>query len=490
MRQILQPDSFGLAQSLTDTTDAMERADSWETSWPRAAGATASPTTWWTESDEGYALLQRLALAHLLVGICVTLALGWQAWHAGTPLLAVVAGLIVAVGGALALLLIWLDRPASPHMPLFWARLALVAVDLAAAGGILWLRGGEGWILLVLLPPVALALMFFAERGGALATILAALLIVSVNGVRHAPAPEWAPSLLVFLGVAGLVVAFLNVYSARVAETSVNLRWLLNDARTTSERLQGERQTLLLRVRAAEQARDALLQERERVGEASDNLAHLMRRMAQGDPTATQSAQGLHPGLYGPLAELAGALGRLARTLASSWTSWRPAGMAALDTSVTSLRAQGQALVTLDTKTRTLCVAANELVMEAQELEPGVDLLGSGQYSQALWRLEEHLRTQAAHMALLGTQLAAIRTAQENMEATLTRAMAGAKTPALFGASDIHRVSQYSGPQAIYGASGPFGSSGPFDVSAIRRPVAQPDGNGTVGPIRRENWQS
>ena len=66
MRQILQPDSFGLAHSLADP---MERADSWETSWPRAAGAAPSPTSWWAESDEGYTLLQRLALAHLLVGV-------------------------------------------------------------------------------------------------------------------------------------------------------------------------------------------------------------------------------------------------------------------------------------------------------------------------------------------------------------------------------------------------------------------------------------
>lgn len=486
MRQILQPDSPGLAHSLADP---MDRADSWETSWPRAAGAVPSPTSWWAESDEGYALLWRLALAHLLVGVSVALALGWQAWNAGAAPLAPAIGLIVAAGGALALLLTRLDRPASPHAPLAWTRLALVAVDLAATGGILWLRGGEGWTLLVLLPPVALALVFFAERGGALATILAALLILGVNTAQRAPLAEWAPSLLVFLGVATLMVAFLNVYSARVAETSLNLRWLLNDARATNDRLHGERQTLLLRVRATEQARDALLRERARLSEASDDLTLLARRVAQGDPAAPQSASALQPGAYGPLADLAEALAHLARARASTWTNGRQSGITAFGASAASLRAQGQALATLDTMTRALCVGANELVMEAQALEPGVSLIG-GQYSRALWRLDEHLRRQAAHMALLGTQLAAIRTSQENLEVALTRAVAamaaataGAKTPAMFGASDIRAVSQYSGPQAAFGASG---------VTASQRAAQQNSGGtvGTVGAVRWDNWRS
>lgn len=484
MRQILQPDSLGLAHSLADP---MDRADSWETSWPRAAGAVPSPTSWWVESDEGYALLWRLALAHLLVGVCVALALGWQTWNAGVSPLAPAIGLIVAVGGALALLLARLDRPASPHAPLAWTRLALVAVDLAATGGILWLRGGEGWTLLVLLPPVALALVFFAERGGVLATILAALLIVGVNTGQRTPLTSWAPSLLVFLGVAALIVAFLNIYSARVAETSLNLRWLLNDARATNDRLHGERQTLLLRARATEQARDTLLRERARLSEASDDLTLLARRIAQGDPAAPQSMSALQPGAYGPLADLAEALAYLARMRESARTNWRQSGITAFGASAASLRAQGQALATLDTMTRTLCVGANELVLEAQALEPGVSLIGE-QYSQALWRLDEHLRRQAAHMALLGTQLAAIRTSQENLEAALTRAMAatttasaaGAKTPAMFGASDIRAVSQYSGPQAAFGASG---------VTAPRRATQQSSG-GTVGAVRWENWRS
>lgn len=498
MRQILQPDSFGLAHSLADP---MDRADSWETSWPRAAGATASPTSWWAESDEGYGLLWRLALAHLLVGVCVALALGWQVWSAGAPALIPAIGLIVAIGGALALLLIRLDRPAAPSLPgqtgmaLLWTRLALVAVDLAATGGILWVRGGESWTLLALLPPVALAVVFFAERGGALATVLAALMVVGANLGLHRPPTAWQPSLMVFLGVAALIIAFLSIYSARVAETGLNLRWLLNDARATSEQLRAERQTLLMHMRAIEQARDALLQERERVGEASDDLTMLAQRLAQGDLAAMQSAQTLHPGAYGPLAELAAALAPLARTAsstasgASSWVGGRQPEIAALDATA---RTQGQTLAALDMMTRTLCVAANELVMEARRLEPGVSLIGSGQYSQALWQLEEHLRAQAAHMALLGTQIAAIRTTQENLEATLARAAAGSKTPAIFGASDIRaisQISQYSGPQAAFGASG---------VSAIQRGTAAPQGfpqdsggdvHGSVGTVRWGDWR-
>jgi hypothetical protein len=174
---------------------------------------------------------------------------------------------------------------------------------------------------------------------------------------------------------------------------------------------------------------------------------------------------------------------------ASSWVGGRQPEIAALDATA---RTQGQTLAALDMMTRTLCVAANELVMEARRLEPGASLIGSGQYSQALWQLEEHLRAQAAHMALLGTQIAAIRTTQETLEATLARAAAGSKTPAIFGASDIRaisQISQYSGPQAAFGASG---------VSAIQRGTAAPQGfpqdsggdvHGSVGTVRWGDWR-
>ena len=106
--------------------------------------------------------------------------------------------------------------------------------------------------------------------------------------------------------------------------------------------------------------------------------------------------------------------------------------------------------------------------------------------------LQPARRSQAAHMALLGTQIAAIRTAQENLEATLARAAAGSKTPALFGASDIRaisQISQYSGPQAAFGASG---------VSAVQRGAAAPQGfpqdsgggvHGSVGTVRWGDWR-
>ncbi len=304
--QILQPGANASA-------NAYERAESWEKSWPEEPRPSASGAVmaWWSATDEAHTLLQRLALAHLLVGVCVAVGLGWQtlsaSGQAGQALTPAI-GLLVAVGGALALLLVRLGYPAAPLL----ARLALVAVDLSAAGGILWLRGGEGWTLLILLPPIALAVAFFAERGGALATLLAALMIVAVNASVGAPTSGWMPSLLVFLGVAALIVAFLGIYSAQITETSANLRWLLADAQAINERLHTERQSLLVRLRSAEQARETLLRERAQLGDIAAELALMTQRMAQGDPSATQALQSLHPGACGPLAELASALTRLA----------------------------------------------------------------------------------------------------------------------------------------------------------------------------------
>jgi hypothetical protein len=468
MGQILQPGANASA-------NAYERAESWEKSWPEEPRPSASGAVmaWWSATDEAHTLLQRLALAHLLVGVCVAVGLGWQtlsaSGQAGQALTPAI-GLLVAVGGALALLLVRLGYPAAPLL----ARLALVAVDLSAAGGILWLRGGEGWTLLILLPPIALAVAFFAERGGALATLLAALMIVAVNASVGAPTSGWMPSLLVFLGVAALIVAFLGIYSAQITETSANLRWLLADAQAINERLHTERQSLLVRLRSAEQARETLLRERAQLGDIAAELALMTQRMAQGDPSATQALQSLHPGACGPLAELASALTRLAHAPVGGG---HPSAMTTLDI---PLRAQGQALESLDLMARSLCVGANELVMEAQTLEPGVSLIGSGQYTQALWQLEEHLRGQAAHMALLGTQLADIRTTQENVEALLVRTAAGAKTPTIFANSDIRdirSVSQYSGPQVTFGSS------------AIRR-AAQQSQQGDNGTVRWGNWQN
>lgn len=537
MRQVLQqmPDGAGFGRSGAALqrgalvhAPARKDGDAWDTVWPQQAESQASqasspiatPTAWWAETDEGYALLQRMALSHLLVGVCVALALGWQVAQATGPSLTPAIGLIVAIGGTLALLLMRVDHPTM----LLWARLALVAVDLCAAGGILWLRGGEGWTLLVLLPSVALAVAFFAERGGALATIFAAVMIVALNISRDTSPSEWMPSLLVFLGVAALVVAFLGIYSAQVAAYDQHLRWLLAEARSTSERLHADRHKLLVRLRAVEQAQEPLLRERARHADGAAELTMLALRLAQGDSTAAEALQVLRPGVYGPLAELASALARLSRTSGAVWNPSNVSAATALASLDVPIRAQGQALASLDSMVRALCVGANELVAEARSLEPGVSLIGSGQYTQALYQLEHRLRTQATHMALLGTQLADIRTSQENLESVLMRVAAGAKTP-IFANSDLrsnHHMysqstpahpahpaqvpgqyaslyarslpSQYSGPQASFGASA---------VLPVRRAVvvrsdnaivgfANDPRNGSVsdfGTVRWEDWR-
>jgi hypothetical protein len=466
--------SAALRSDAFTSDDARERyqyAGSWEKSWPREVtpSASATATAWWMVSDEGYTLLQRLALAHLFVGVCVALALVWQVWSASAPAPMPAIGVIVAVGGALALVLSRLDRTAL----LLGARLVLVVVDMGAAGGILVLRGGEGWTLLVFLPAIALAIAFFAERGGALATVLAALIIIAANSLGDESPAGWMPSLLVFLGASALVVAFLGIYSAHITETSENLRWLLSDVRASNEHLHQSRQALLMRLRSVEQAQEPLLHERARLGDAAAELAMLTQRMAQGDPAALQTLQSLRPGAYGPLAELASALSRLTHGPAESW---RPATVTAVTALDTPVRAQSQALTLLDTLARALCVGANELVLEAEALEPGVSLIGSGQYTQALWQLEQHLRAQAAHMALLGTQLADIRTAQENLEAVVIRMAAGVKTPPSFVSSEIRAVSLYSGPQVTFGAS------------AIRRVATGYRGENET--VRWGNWRN
>lgn len=432
---------------------------SWNTSWPRVGASSAAVAT----TADDFVLLQRLALAHMLVGICAALALAWQLWIASSLAPTPAPGLIVAIGGALALLFARLDRPALR----VWARMTLVTVDLCAAGGILWIRGGEGWTLLVLLPPIALAIAFFAERGGALATMLAALVIVSVDCAQSTPVSDWMPSLLVFLGVAALIVAFLGIYSTYSRETSENLRWLLSDARTANDRLRAERQNLLAQLHSIQQAQEPLLHERARLADATAELTMLAQRVAQGDLSAAQLLQTLRPGVYGPLAELASTLAHVSRMAAGSWNS------STISTLDTPIRAQGQALESLDMLARALCVGANELVAEAQALESGVSLTGSGQYMRALWQLEQHLRAQATHLALLGTQLADIRTVHENLEMSLTRAALGAKTSAIFAASDVRAIAQYSGPQVS------------FSASAIRHAGAPRSDNGT---LRWGNW--
>jgi hypothetical protein len=334
----------------------------------------------------------------------------------------------------------------------------------------------------VLLPPIALAVAFFAEPGGALATLLAALMIVAANYSRNTPPSGWIPSLLVFLGVAVLLVAFLSIYSARITETSASLRWLLADARAANESLYADRQRELIELRAAEQARDSLLRERARLGEMAAYLATLTQQVAQGDPSAAQTLQTLHPGACGPLAEMASTLTRLSHAPAGSWQ------IAAIET---PMRAQGQALEALDTMARSLCVDANELVVEAQGLEPGASLIGSAEFPRSLWQLEEHLRIQAAHLALLGTQLADIRTTQENLETMLARAAADAKTPPIFAMSDIRPINQHSGPQVTFGSSAIRRAAEVRQAQQAQPPQLSPHrAHGTGRAIRPGNWQS
>ena len=56
-------------------------------------------------------------------------------------------------------------------------------------------------------------------------------------------------------------------------------------------------------------------------------------------------------------------------------------------------------------------------------------------------------------MALLGTQLADIRSMQENLELSLTQARAGAKTPNTFPASIVRESTSYSGSHAAFGTA-------------------------------------
>lgn len=449
-----RPDTFATRQT-QERTGSREPSPVGPSSGSPEALNQLPLASWWVESDEGFTLLQRLALAHLIVGVSVALALGWQIWSESGSAVTPAIGLIVAIGGTLALLLSRLDHPAL-HV---WARLALIAVDLAATSGILWVRGTEGWTLLVLLPPIALAVAFFAERGGALATMLATLIIGTVSYSRDMATSEWMPSLLVFLGVAVLIVAFLGIYSAKVAATCDHLRGLLADAQSASERSHRDRQKLVARLRSLEQAYEPLLHEHVRLGEAAAELTGLAQRIGQGDQSAAQALQSVRPGAYGPLADLTMAMVRWSRVPAGSWS---PPTMSALEYPV---RAQGQALESLDQMARSLCAGANELVVEAEFLEPGISLIGSRLYSAALWQLEERLRVQASHVALFGTHLADIRNSQENVEAVLTQRAAGAKTPTIFATSDVRssdRIGErsdirtarhFSGPQATLGAS-------------------------------------
>ncbi len=206
---------------------------------------------------------------------------------------------------------------------------------------------------------------------------------------------EWVPQTLALAGIASLFAVCVGIFSAQMTEIIVSLSrrfTRLHEQRAA----QGQEQARLLEgLNLLEEAQGRLEQERAAVNAQISELADAARRMTEGDLAA---ARGLHPGMYGPLDILAGALVRLSQQMAAALSARQQlAGRQyALDSLSAATREQAQMLASLDASTSQVLL-------------------------HALAGVERHAQAQASNTSILASRLAQTRARQAGLDGEIQR---------------------------------------------------------------------
>lgn len=438
----------------------------------RDTGAHPAQPLFWARRGAGHAPLQATAWLHAAAGAVAALSCLALWYHAGATsptspishslLELAVAGGVVACTGLLAVLLT-LPRAAAPALV---ARVLLPAVDLAAAWAAYWLLGARGLVLPLFLVPAAIACVLLSWRGGVVFAALAQASYCTLAALRMGPSLDaWVPQTLVLAGLLVVQTGCLGRYVARLEEVTSALQQRLAALRRDRAARAAEQTRLLDGLTLMEETQARLEQERVRINAQIVTLAAAAQRLAEGDPTGVRS---LAPGMYGPLALLASALGRLAVSPAATATAATgvvvrpvptappvvlpialpapaPAPAAAASSASAALsaelaeslgaalREQGRLLAAADALLRDLGIRANELMAAAQAVREEVsdpyahphprpnDDRGDT-LSAALRDIERLAQEQSAGAATLGSRLAQLLVRQSDLDTALRRA--------------------------------------------------------------------
>jgi hypothetical protein len=390
---------------------------------PTRASNPQSPA-FWARDGGGHPILLWIAAAHAAAGLFGATA-GVLVWlfvapkEAQAPL-AALAGAGVAIAAVIAFQLARSPRANAATM----ARGVLPAADLVACAVALLLLGDIGLASLLFVVPIGVAALLLSWRSGATFAALAVATFAAMNALRLGSAVGvWVPQTLALAGIASLFAVCVGIFSAQMTEIIMSLSrrfTRLHEQRAA----QGQEQARLLEgLNLLEEAQGRLEQERAAVNAQISELADAARRMTAGDLAA---ARGLHPGMYGPLDILAGALVRLSQQMAAALSARQQlAGRQyALDSLSAATREQAQMLASLDASLRELGLSANDLVAEVQRVGRGSgELLGgtSQVLLHALAGVERHAQAQASNTSILASRLAQTRARQAGLDGEIQR---------------------------------------------------------------------
>lgn len=394
----------------------------------------AAHPAFWARRGAGHEALTRVALAHVMIGLCAIVA-SVLIWYLGAsadfaPLVTGGIALMVALAGAVAFELARFTWPRAA----LGARGLLLFADVAACGILLWLLGNGSFAPLLFVVPVFLSMLLFAARDSAICAALAIGVFV-VASMTHAgfaatagiPQPllvdVWLPQTLALAGLALLVWycadALLRTLATALAEALTRVE-TLQGQRTA---LRGEQRRLVEALRGLEDAQGRLEQERAHTNRQLGEVVRVAERLGDGDAYAVRA---LRPGMYGPLGPLANALSRVAHHVGvgQGQQQRQAVQQRMMDALAAAAREQGQLLATTDNALRELGGFANDLATEVQRLERGSgDQAGVDRrvLFQALHMIEQSALTQASNTAMLGARLAQLRARQTEIEDSIRR---------------------------------------------------------------------
>ena len=411
------------------------------------------------EHSATIATVRWLAVAHVMAGLCgalIGVAVFIAASQTATPLVGVVAGIGVALIGAVAFLLAGTPRQDIQR----FVRLLLPMVDVIVCVAVLAQMGPSALSLMLFLTPACVATVALSWRSGAAVTALDIALFIVVNVLRGPVMDSWVPYALLLAGVSSLLAFAYGVFAAQMTLGLETLQRQSDRLRAQRDQQHAEQQRLLDGLNLMEETQARLEQERALVNAQLAELTTVAYRMAEGDASA---ARVLRPGMSGSLDVLSGALLRLSQQLSGTLAAQQQKRQ--LDMLTAALRDQTAMLVAAETTLRDLNASAHTLVGEVQRVERGSgELPGLHPHAlfQALRGVEQRAIEQAANTGVLSSRMAQLRGRQAELEAEARRASQALAESGVGGA--------FSGSYPGVSMGG-FGSSGLYGREAVSVPA-------------------
>ena len=393
----------------------------------------------------GGATVGAVAFAQMVASLAWT-ALALVIWYFAMPsatrlTMFALCGAVIAAGSALSMELARGARGTRLRV----ARLLLPVVDFIAAAGAFWLLAGDSSALLLWLVPTWLATVLIGWRVGTIAAAASELAAVAMwLALGGAPGGAWLVGALQLALVLALVVGGLAAYARHVQGARADLLARLRQAESRRESAEGDCARLRDGVRLLERTQVRLEQERQTLDRQTSEMAHIVRRLADGDRQGARQRLTQVMAASGPIGQ---ALADLAVGL--NWLAHQEPTPAIPDQYVLRQLRQAQGVSQLlGEQTRLLNatdLALSDQAAVANQLVSAIQLLAHGaggaagqpegdrqQIYRTIHEIEQVALGHASSTAMLGARMAQMRQRQNELDAHM-RGLASAVQAAPLG---------------------------------------------------------